>query len=133
MVQYPPLALNFTQTYLCDTPFATYHAAIVRYPIKTSMKEFCDTIASIESALTTSMSKKRGFTKFSVFPNPRVRTNFVGLFLLKEQQEGASKFGSILGRDPGLVNSCCAAVGRAPNWTGRALNSSYSSIARYEN
>ena len=46
------------------------------------------------------------------------------LFLLKEP-ERTSKFGSILARDRGLVNNCSAAAGRAPNWTGRTLNSSY--------
>ena len=50
--------------------------------------------------------QKRGFTKLSV--------------LLKQVS-----LLSILGRDRGLVNNCSAAVGRAPNWTGRALNSSY--------
>ena len=44
----------------------------------------------IESLLTTSMSKQRGLTKFSVFLqrvsllNPRVRTNFVASLLEKE-------------------------------------------------
>ena len=52
-----------------------------------------------ESVLTASMSKKKGFTEFSVFLkrvsllNPRVRTNFVAFPL--EPVEGASKFGSI--------------------------------------
>ena len=40
----PPLVLSFTQAHLCD--FATYRAIIVRYPIKASTKEFCDTIAA---------------------------------------------------------------------------------------
>ena len=40
------LVLSFTQAHLCDTPFATYRAIIVRYPTKTSTKEFCDTIAT---------------------------------------------------------------------------------------
>ena len=44
--------------------------------------------------------------------------------------ERASKFGSILGRDRGLVNNCSAAAGRAPNWTGRTLNHSYNMIMR---
>ena len=47
MVRYPPLVLSFTQAHLCDTPFATYRAIIVRYPIKTSTKEFCDTIQGV--------------------------------------------------------------------------------------
>ena len=77
------------------------------------------------------MSKRRGFTKFSVFLkrvsllNPRLRTNFVA-FPLENDQERASKFGSILGPDRDLVNNCSAAARRAPNWTGRALKSSYS-------
>ena len=78
------------------------------------------------------MSKQRGFTKFSVFLkrgsllNPRVRASFVA-FSFRKNQERASKFGSILGRDRSLVNNCSAAAGRAPNsnWSGRALNSSY--------
>ena len=74
--------------------------------------------------------KQRGFTKFSVFLkrvsllNPRACTNFVG-FSFRKNQERASKFGSISGRDQGLVNNCSAAARRAPNWTGCALNSSY--------
>ena len=77
-------------------------------------------VSCIESVLTTSMSKQRGFTSFSVFLKrvsllyPQVRT-----------KERASKFGLILPRDRGLVNNCSAAAGRVPNWTGRALNSSY--------
>ena len=36
-----------TQFHICAIPhFATYHAMIVRYPIKTNTKEFCDTIAA---------------------------------------------------------------------------------------
>ena len=63
---------------------------------------------SLESVLTTSMSKHMGFTKFSVLLkrvsllNPWVRMNFVVFQIGKEQQERASKFGSILGRDRGL-------------------------------
>ena len=34
-----------------------------------------------------------------------------------------------MGRDRGLVN-CSAAAGRAPNWTGRALNSPYQNAFR---
>ena len=49
--------------------------------------------------------------------------NFVA-FSFRKNQERASKFGSILGRDRGLINNCSAAAGRAPNWTGRASNSS---------
>ena len=41
MVPYPPLVLSFTQAH-----FATYRAIIVRYPIKTSTKQFSDTIAA---------------------------------------------------------------------------------------
>ena len=43
-------------------------------------------------------------------------------FSERENQERASKFGSILGHDRGLVNNCSTAAGRAPNWTGRILN-----------
>ena len=48
MVRYPRLVLSFPQAYLCDTHFATYRAIIARPPppIKTSTKEFCDTIAT---------------------------------------------------------------------------------------
>ena len=47
------------------------------------------------------------------------------LWLLLQMEPGiASKFGSILGRDRGLVNNCSAAAGRAPHWNGRT-NSSY--------
>ena len=42
----PPLLLCFTQVQLCDTPFATYPAISVRYPIKTNTNEFCDTMAT---------------------------------------------------------------------------------------
>ena len=68
---------------------------------------------------------ERGFTKLLVFLervsllNPRVRTNFVAFPL--EPGKGLEvrfEFG-------GLVNNCSAAAGRAPNWTGRTLNSSY--------
>ena len=38
-----------------------------------------------------------------------------------KNQERASKFDSVLGRDRGLVNNCSAPAGRAPNWTGSAL------------
>ena len=47
----------------------------------------------------------------------------------QKNQERVSKFGLILGRDRGLVNNCSAAAGRAPNWTGRPLNSSYQKFA----
>ena len=56
--------------------------------------------------------------------NPWVRRNFVS-FSFRKNQERAAKFGSILDRDRGLVSNCPAAAGRAPNWTGRALNNSY--------
>ena len=46
IVRHPPWYLVFTQAHLCDAPFATYRAIVVRYPIKTSTKEFCDTIAT---------------------------------------------------------------------------------------
>ena len=46
MVRYPRLVLSFTQR-ICAIPhFATYRAILVRYPTKTSTKEFCDTIAA---------------------------------------------------------------------------------------
>ena len=38
-----------------------------------------------------------------------------------DTKERTSKFGSILGRDWGLVNNCSPVAGRAPNWTGRAF------------
>ena len=52
-------------------------------------------------------------------------------FSFRKSQEGAAKFGSILGRDRGLVSNCLAAAGRAPNWTGRALNSQFLSDRIY--
>ena len=46
MVRYPPWFLVLHR-HICAIPrFATYRAIIVRYPIKTSTKEFCDTIAT---------------------------------------------------------------------------------------
>ena len=71
------------------------------------------------------MSKEGGLLNFRCslkrgeFTKPWVRTNFVAF-----PQERALKFGSILGRDRGLINNCPAAAGRAPNWTGRTLKSS---------
>ena len=45
MVRYPPWYL-VSHKHICAIPhFATYRAMIVRYPIKTSTKEVCDTIA----------------------------------------------------------------------------------------
>ena len=67
----------------------------------------------------------KGFAKFSVFLkrvsllNPRVRTNFVAFLFEGTVREPRSSV------DRGLVNNCSAATGRAPNWTGRTLNSSY--------
>ena len=91
------------------------------------------TQSCIESVLTTSMSKQRGLLNFrcssetSEFTKPPGSCEFCG-FPFRKNQERASKFGSILGRDRGLVNNCSAAAGRAPNWTGRALNSSYCKV-----
>ena len=46
-VRCPPLALCCTQAHICAMPhFATYRAITVRYPIKASTKEFCDSIAT---------------------------------------------------------------------------------------
>ena len=74
------------------------------------------------------------FLRFSLVPSKRPRKRrtgeftkppgsheFCGFSFRKTMQERASKFGSILGRDRGLGS---AAAGRAPNWTGGALNSS---------
>ena len=82
----------------------------------------------IESVLTTSMSKKGGLLIFGVpetseFTKPPGWYEFYG-FSFRNNQERASKFGSILGRDQGLVNNCSAAARRAPNWTAHTLNSS---------
>ena len=66
----------------------------------------------------------RGLTKFFCVPEtgeftkPPGSYEFCG-FSFRKKQERAAKFGSILGRDRGLVDSCSAAAGRAPNWTGR--------------
>ena len=46
MVRYPPWYLVLHR-HICAIPhFATYRAIVVRYPIKTSTKMFCDTIAT---------------------------------------------------------------------------------------
>ena len=45
MVRYPPWHLVSHRHICAIPPFATYRAIIVRYPTKTSTKEFCDTIA----------------------------------------------------------------------------------------
>ena len=72
------------------------------------------------------MSNQRGFTEFSVFLK---QVSLLGSyefcgFSFRWNGGGASKLGSILGRDRGLVNNCLAAAGGALNWAGRALNSS---------
>ena len=84
-----------------------------------------------ESVLTTSMSKKEdyfywffGVPETSEFTKPPGTYEFCG-FAFQKNQEGASKFGSILGHGRGLVNNCSAVAGRAPNRTGRTLNSSF--------
>ena len=46
MVRYPALALNFTRTHLCDTPFCNVSRDNCAIPTETSTKEFCDTIAT---------------------------------------------------------------------------------------
>ena len=46
MERYPPLVLSFTKAYLCDTPFCNLSRDNCAIPIKTSTKEFCDTIAT---------------------------------------------------------------------------------------
>ena len=47
MVRYLPLVLTSPQAHLCDTRFCNIsRAIIVRYPIKTNTKKFCDTIAT---------------------------------------------------------------------------------------
>ena len=74
------------------------------------------------------MSRKGVYSTFGVpgtsefTKPPGSYTNSVRLFLQKENQERASKFGSILGRDRGLVDNCSAMGARAPSWTGRTLN-----------
>ena len=65
-----------------------------------------------------------GVPEMSEFTKPPGSYEFCG-FSFREDQEKAVNFGSILGRDQGLVNNCSAAAGRAPNWTGHALISSY--------
>ena len=62
-----------------------------------------------------------GVPETSEFTKPPSTYEFCG-FCFRNNQERASKFGSILDRDRGLVNNCSAAAGRAPNWNGRALN-----------
>ena len=63
-----------------------------------------------------------GVPETSEFTKPPGSYEFCG-FSFGKNQEGASKFGSILGRDRGLVNNFSAAA--EWDWTGRALNSSY--------
>ena len=47
MVRYPPPWYLVSHRHICAIPhFATYRAMIVRYPIRRSTKEFCDTIAT---------------------------------------------------------------------------------------
>ena len=46
MVRYPPWYLILHRHIRAIPHFATYRAIIVRYPIKTSTKQFCDTIAT---------------------------------------------------------------------------------------
>ena len=58
------------------------------------------------------------------FTKPPGSYEFRG-FSFRKNQEGASKFGSILGRGRASVNNCSAAVWRPPNRTGRTLNSSW--------
>ena len=62
--------------------------------------------------------------KTSEFTKPLGSYEFCG-FSFRKSQERASKFGSILGHDWGLINNCSAIAGGAPNWTGRNLNNSY--------
>ena len=42
----PHWAVSFTKAHLCETRFVIYCAFIVQCPIKTSTKEFCDTITT---------------------------------------------------------------------------------------
>ena len=66
MVRYPPLLLSFTKAHISVIPphFATYRALIVRYPIKTSTKEFCDTVA-------TSIARYEKYRCWASKPNPQ--------------------------------------------------------------
>ena len=74
--------------------------------------------------------QKRGFTKFSVFLkrvsllNPRVHTDFVA-FPLEPGKSLEVRFD--FGPRPGFSKQLSGTAGRAPNWTGRASNSSYRS------
>ena len=64
MVRYPPWYLVLHR-HICAIPhFATYRAIIVRYPTKTSTKEFCDTIA-------TSITR---YEKYRYWASKRLRT-----------------------------------------------------------
>ena len=68
-------------------------------------------------------NKISGVPETSEFTKPPGSYEFCG-FSFRKNQERASKFGSILGRDRGLANNCSAAARRAPDWTGHAINSS---------
>ena len=46
MVRNPPLILSFRQAHLCDNPFCNVSRDNCAIPIKTSTKEFCNTIAT---------------------------------------------------------------------------------------
>ena len=56
----------------------------------------------------------------SEFTKPPGSFEFVA-FLLERATGKSLEFGSILGRDRGLVNNCSAAAGKAPNWTKQFL------------
>ena len=104
-----------------------------------ALREICLSSTSFSGALAWGLhwkgfnhihvQTKGGYQIFSVpetceFTKPPGSYEFCG-FPFRKNQERASKIGSILGGDQGLVNTCSAAVGRAINWTGRTLNSSY--------
>ena len=69
--------------------------------------------------LVLNCQKRRNLQALEVYEyqSPKMAQGISGL---PYSSSWTSKFGSILGRDRGLVNNCSAAAGRAPNWIGGA-------------
>ena len=75
MLRYPPLVLS-SHRHICAIPhFAAYRAITVRYPIKTSTKEFCNTIA----AGIARFEKYRGWASKCCTSEPRLSADISSL------------------------------------------------------
>ena len=74
MVRCPPPGTYFHTGKFCAIPhFATYRAINVRYPTKTSTKEFCDTVAATYRAINEKYrcwASKTALTKQYSAPSP---------------------------------------------------------------